>query len=76
MMKFSQIEEDETYKIRTTGGGYTFGTVEEKNEDGTITYRSDHPGADCSHWARPEQVVVKVANGTYLGDDGKPVIGR
>jgi hypothetical protein len=75
-MKFDQIEEDETYKIRTTGGGFTFGTVTEKNEDGTVSYRSDHPEADCDHWARTEQFVVKVANGTYLGDNGKPVIGR
>jgi hypothetical protein len=72
-MRFDQIKEDETYRIRTTGGGHTFGTVTGKNEDdGTVTYRSDHPDADCDHWARPEQVVVKVADGTYLGDDGRP----
>lgn len=76
-MDFDKIEEDETYKIRTTGGGYTFGTVLEKAEDATgeqvVTWRSDHPEADCDHWARPEQIVCKVAAGTYLGDNGKPV---
>lgn len=71
-MNIGQIEEDCTYKIRQTGGGYTFGTVIEKNEDGTVTWRSDHPEADSDHWARPEQFVCKVADGTYLGDDGKP----
>ncbi len=71
-MQFTSINEDETYKIRTAGG-FTFGTVIAKNdEDETVSYRSDHPDADSDHWARAEQVVVKVADGTYLGDDGKP----
>jgi hypothetical protein len=75
-VKFNAINEDETYKIRTVGG-YTFGTVTAKNdEDETVTYRSDHPEADSDHWARADQVVVKVGDGTYLGDDGKVVIGR
>ena len=72
-MKFEIINEDETYKIREVGGGYTFGTVIAKNdEDETVSYRSDHPDADCDHWAHASQVVVKVADGTYLGDNGRP----
>ena len=71
-MQFTSINEDETYKIRTAGG-FTFGTVTSKDEtDETVTYRSDHPDADSDHWARADQVVVKVADGTYLGDDGRP----
>jgi len=71
-MDIDSIEEDVTYKIRQTGGSFTFGTVEEKNDDGTVTWRSDHPEADKSHWAKPDQFVCEVADGTYLGDDGKP----
>jgi hypothetical protein len=71
-MEFSQIEEDETYKIRSVDGGFTFGTISEKNEeDGMVTWRSDHPDGDTDHWARAEQIVCKVASGTYLADDGK-----
>ena len=66
------IEEDETYKIRQTGGDFTFGTVTEINDDGTYSWESDHPDATGTHWARKEQFVAKVASGTYLGDDGKP----
>ena len=72
-MKFGSINEDETYKIRTVGGSFTFGTIVEKHdEDETVSYRSDHPDADGDHWAHADQVVVKVADGTYLGDDGLP----
>lgn len=68
------IELDSTYKIRQTGGDYTFGTVIEINDDGTVSWESDHPRAPLEvHWARPEQFVCKVADGTYLGDDGRPV---
>lgn len=68
------IQLDSTYKIRQTGGGYTFGTVTEINEDGTYSWESDHPRAEHARfWARAEQFVCKVADGTYLGDDGKPV---
>jgi len=66
------IELDSTYKIRQTGGGFTFGTVTSQNADGTFTWESDHPRAALrAHWARPDQFVVRVADGTYLGDDGK-----
>lgn len=68
-----KIEIDSTYKIRQTGGGFTFGTVTGANEDGTFSWESDHPKSyPRSHWAREEQFVVQVADGTYLGDDGKP----
>jgi hypothetical protein len=67
-----EIEEDETYKIRQTGGSFTFGTVTEINDDGTYSWESDHPEATGTHWAREDQFVCKVAAGTYLGDDGKP----
>jgi hypothetical protein len=77
-MKFDQINEDETYKIRQTGGGHTFGTVtgksyDEGSREEIITWESDHPEAEGSHWCRPEQVVCKVADGTYLGDNGRPI---
>lgn len=72
-MDFAAINEDETYRIRTTGGGHTFGTVTGKNDvDETVSYRSDHPDATMDHWAHADQVVVKVASGTYLGDNGRP----
>lgn len=72
-MEFEKIEEDSTYRIRLPGGGHTFGTITGKDSgENTLTWESDHPEAEGTHWCRPEQVVVKVADGTYLGDNGKP----
>jgi hypothetical protein len=71
-MDFKAIEEDSTYRIRVPGG-HTFGTVTGKDSaENTITWESDSPDSDGTHWCRPEQVVVKVADGTYLGDNGRP----
>ncbi len=67
-----KIEVGNTYRIRTTGGGHTFGTVTEISGDGTFTYESDHPEAVGASWARTEQAICQVADGTFLGDDGKP----
>lgn len=68
-----KIEIDSTYKIRCTGGGFTFGTVTSQNADGTYNWESDHPRAPLeAHWAREEQFVIKVADGTYLDDNGRP----
>ena len=79
-MNFEAIEIDTTYKIRHIGSrDYTFGTVIDKSYDEgarehTVTWQSDHPdaSADNAHWAFPEQVICQVADGTYLGDNGRP----
>ena len=73
-----KIEAGKTYAIATVGGP-TYGTVtevtyDESARETTVHYKSDHPEAEHTHWAHPAQIAYEVPKGTYLGDDGQPVL--
>jgi hypothetical protein len=72
------IEVGKTYAI-TGPGGPTYGTVtavtyDKGARETIVNHRSDHPEAETVFWARPSEVAYEVPQGTYLGDDGQPVL--
>lgn len=64
----------DTYKICVVGH-YTYGKIVERaSEDDTFAWRSNHPQAYLKFWCYRGQLVERVADGTYLGNDGLPEV--